>query len=101
MKKTLILCAVLSGVAFSLPAFAADDIVSSETETKTKEEKDVSGNYHAKRKAYQENTDANGTLNSTETTVKEKANVNGDSEKMATTETVNDPKGLGNKTKTV
>lgn len=101
MKKVIITFAAVAGMAFNAAAFAEDEMVSSQSQTKTATEQDANGNYHTKRTVSAESTDAVGTTTSTQTNVKVDANTNGNDEKTVTTETTVDPKGLMNKKKTV
>lgn len=100
MKNTLIILSAAAGIALTGPAFAVGT-TALESQSKTMVEQDANGSYHKKRTASAESTDANGTRNSTETKVKVDTDADGNGEKTVTTETVTDPKGLMNKTKTV
>lgn len=104
MKKILIIFSAMAGIALAASAFAEDlteNAVSSESQSKTEIEKDASGNYYKKRTTSTESVDAEGTRSSTQTKVKVDVDASGNEEKSITTETVTDPKGLMNKTKTV
>ncbi len=92
MNKTLSLLAAVAGVAFAAPSFAAEESY----ESKVKVEKDADGDMT--KKVTEESTDASGKVK-TETKAEVDVDANG-TEKTVTTKTVNDPKGLMNKTTT-
>jgi hypothetical protein len=98
MNKVLTLLAATAGVAFATAALA-DEKAKIETKATTSIEQD-SDSYEEKRELSQDSRDASGRL-SNETTVKIEAEADGDAERTATTKMVEDPKGLGNKTRTV
>jgi hypothetical protein len=98
MKKIFILAA--SSVAFAGSAHAAET-VSATTQAKTTVERDASGNYEKKQKVTAKSTDEAGTTTKSETKVDVEIDADGSGEKTVKHESVTDPKGLMNKTKTV
>ncbi len=95
MTKTFALLASVAALAFTAPAFAADD----SAEAKVKVEHDKDGGYTKSSEA--EKTDMNGTTTSAESKTKLAVDSDGDTKKTVRTERVTDPKGLFNKQKTV
>jgi len=92
MTMKSILLASTAVFALSAAAFAADN---ESYESNTKIEKDSAGNYSEKDTVTK--TDANGTTNSSKKTLKIAVDAKGNTDKIRITETVIDPKGLGNK----
>jgi len=92
MTMKSILLASIACFALSAAAIAADK----ETyESDIKIDKDSAGNYSEKDTVTK--TDANGTTNSSKKTLNIAVDAKGNTDKTRTTETVVDPKGLGNK----
>jgi hypothetical protein len=94
--KTAMLLASVAAIALGAPAFAAEK----ETfKSETKVEKDAKGNYEAKSSATK--TDTAGTTTAVEKKVDVDVDKDGSKETTVKTTESTDPKGLGNKTKTV
>jgi hypothetical protein len=79
-------------IALSTPAFSADKEM---YQTTTKIEKDAIGNFSEKSNTTK--TEMDGTANSYEKNINITVDDKGNKDKTVTTETMSDPKGLGNK----